>query len=157
MKKEMRLRLIRKLVSQHEITNQEDLRHLLYQQGLNVTQATLSRDIHELKLFKVRSKDGGFKYSIFNDQIPIITEKLQHKMKDDFVSMEVINHFVIIKTLPGNANSFGALLDSIDLEGKIGTICGDDVCMIICRTPIQANKIKQQLEALNFHSEVNKK
>jgi transcriptional regulator of arginine metabolism len=146
MNKEMRLQLITQLITEHEVKTQDELAHLLLLNGLPVTQATISRDIRELKLVKVPSKDGSHKYSLQVDQDHFILEKFRHKLKDALVSIEVINYFVIIKTLPGHAHSFGALLDSMELAGKAGTICGNDTCLIICRSPEEAGKIEQQLE-----------
>lgn len=145
MNKEMRLNLITKLINEQEVKTQEELQYLLYENGLNVTQATISRDIHTLKLIKVQTKDGSFKYSFKINQDHLISEKLRHKFRDDFLGMEVIDYFVLVKTTDGNANSFGALLDSIELEGKAGTICGHDTCLIICRSHVEAEGIKQQL------------
>ncbi|MEH7352851.1 arginine repressor [Neobacillus drentensis] len=146
MKKEMRLQTISKLISEHEIKTQEELGQWLDSSGLQVTQATISRDIRELKLIKVPSKDGSLKYSFQIDQDHLISEKLRNKLKDALVGMEVINYFVIIKTLPGHAHSFGALLDSMEIDGKAGTICGNDTCLIICRSPEESVSIKQQID-----------
>lgn len=149
MNKEKRLHLITQLVSEQEVKTQEELQHLLYKKGLNVTQTTISRDIHTLKLIKVQSKDGSPKYSFNINQEHLISEKLRHKLRDALIGMEIIDFFVIVKTLPGNAHAFGALLDSMELEGKAGTICGNDTCLIICRSPVAANRIKQQLDIFN--------
>ncbi|WP_040204083.1 arginine repressor [Neobacillus jeddahensis] len=148
MNKEMRLQTITKLISEHEIKTQEELGLWLHNSGLQVTQATISRDIRELKLIKVPSKEGSLKYSFKVNQDHFISEKLRHKLKDALINMEVINYFVIIKTLPGHAHSFGALLDSMELDGKAGTICGNDTCLIICRSPEESERIKQQIEGL---------
>jgi transcriptional regulator of arginine metabolism len=148
MDKEMRLQLISELITEQEVKTQEELQQLLFESGLSVTQATISRDIRTLKLIKVPSKDGSPKYSFKVDQDHLISEKLRHKLRDALVSMEVINYFVIIKTLPGHAHSFGALLDSTDIAGKVGTVCGNDTCLIICRSPRDSQRIMQQLELL---------
>lgn len=146
MSKEIRLQVITKLISENEIKTQEELSQMLSNNGLHVTQATISRDIRALKLIKVPSKDGCLKYSFVMENSFIILEKLEHKLKDALVSLEVINYFVMMKTLPGHAHSFGALLDSMELEGKAGTICGNDTCLIICRSHQAALSIKQQIE-----------
>lgn len=142
----MRLQMISRLISEHEIKTQEELGQWLYDSGLQVTQATISRDIRELKLIKIPTKDGRLKYSFKMDQDHFITEMLRHKLKDALVGMEVINYFVIIKTLPGHAHAFGALLDSMEIDGKAGTICGNDTCLIISRSPEEAVSIEQQIE-----------
>ncbi|MBO0958989.1 arginine repressor [Neobacillus sp. MM2021_6] len=146
MNKEMRLQTISRLISEHEIKTQEELGQWLFDSGLQVTQATISRDIRELKLIKVPSKDGSQKYSFKIDQDHLISEKLRHKLRDALVSMEIIQYFVIIKTLPGHAHAFGALLDSMEIDGKAGTICGNDTCLIICRSPKEAVDIKQKID-----------
>lgn len=146
MNKKQRLHLITELISTKEVKTQEELQQLLLQRGLRVTQATISRDIHELKLVKVQSQFGSLKYCLHIDQNHLILEKLRHKFKDAFEGMEVIDSFILVKTLPGNAHAFGALLDSIELDGKAGTICGNDTCLIICKSRVKAKKVKQQLD-----------
>lgn len=146
MNREERLERITQLVSEREIHTQEELQELLIEQGLNVTQATISRDIHSLKLVKVPSKGGKLKYGFQVDTEHLSYEKLRHKLVDALVSLEAIQYFVMVKTLPGHAHSFGALLDSMEIPGKAGTICGNDTCLIICRSPEMASKIKHQLE-----------
>jgi len=149
MNKEKRRQLIAQLVTEQEVKTQEELQYLLCKNGLDVTQATISRDIRTLGLIKVQAKDGSLKYSFNIDQKPLILKKLYHILSDAMVSMEVITHFILIKTLPGNAHSIGVLLDSIELEGKAGTICGNDTCLIICRSHEEAAKIAEQLDILN--------
>jgi transcriptional regulator of arginine metabolism len=151
MNKEMRMQQIKQLISEQEVKTQEELQHLLFKKGLTVTQATISRDIHTLKLIKVQTKDGSLKYSSKIEEENLISDKLnstklKRKLMEDLVSLEVIEYFVLLKTLPGNAHSFGALLDSIELEGKAGTICGNDTCLIICRSRESATRIKEQME-----------
>ena len=94
MQKEMRLKMITVLISNQEVKTHEELGNLLHNNGLDVTQATISRDKRELKLIKVPSKDGSQKYSFKIDQDHFISERLRHKLKDALVSMEVINYFV---------------------------------------------------------------
>ncbi|WP_210366188.1 arginine repressor [Bacillus sp. REN3] len=148
MNKDLRLQLITQLITEQEVRTQEELVELLFEKGLNVTQATVSRDIHELGLIKLPSRDGRLRYSVNVDNDWLVSEKLRHKMGYALTSMELINYFIIIKTLPGHAHAFGALLDSIELDGKAGTICGNDTCLIICRSPGDANQIKEQLDLL---------
>lgn len=153
MSKDMRLQQIKQLISEQEVKTQEELQHLLFKKGLTVTQATISRDIHTLKLIKVPTKEGSLKYSFKIEEDYLISDKLnsiklKRKLIEDLVSLEVIDYFILLKTLPGNAHSFGALLDSLELEGKAGTICGNDTCLIICRTRESAIGIKEQMEGL---------
>ncbi|CAM3770822.1 arginine repressor [Mesobacillus zeae] len=135
MKKEMRLKLIKELISENEIKTQEELASMLYKRGLDVTQATISRDLRSLRLIKIPGKNGGFKYSFKMDQDYYTMDKFHRKVKDSMVSIEAVHYFVIIKTLPGHAHAFGVILDAIEIEGKAGTICGNDTCLVICRSP----------------------
>lgn len=148
MNKEQRLYLIKQIISAKEVKTQEELQELLLEHGLRVTQATISRDIHELKLVKVQSTSGSLKYSLHVDQNHLNLEKLRHKFKDAFEGMEVIESFIMVKTMPGNAHAFGVLLDSIELEGKAGTICGNDTCLIICKSREKAKRIKRKLDTI---------
>lgn len=146
MNKEKRLELIARLISENAIKTQEELQKLLLEHGLNVTQATISRDIRALQLIKVPSKDGGLKYSFKIDENYLASQKLRHRIRDTLVSMEVVQFFIILKTLPGNAQALGAMLDSMELEGKAGTLCGNDTCLIICRSQEKAEAIKELLD-----------
>lgn len=146
MNKEMRLQIIKQLVSDNEIKTQDELVHLLLKNGFDVTQATISRDIRSLKLIKVPIGKEGFKYSFKSDDNYYSLEKFQRKIKDAMVHIESIDNFVLLKTLPGHAHSFGVFLDAIELKGKAGTICGNDTCLIICRNSTFAENIKQGIE-----------
>jgi transcriptional regulator of arginine metabolism len=94
---------------------------------------------------KVPMMDGRYKYSLPADQRFNPFEKLKRLMMDAFVSIDQAGHFIILKTLPGNANAVGALIDNLDWEEIMGTICGDDTCLIICRSEEQTKKISDQL------------
>ncbi|MBS8266282.1 arginine repressor [Mesobacillus boroniphilus] len=147
MKKEIRLNLISHLVSQHEIKTQEELCNILQQNGMSVTQATVSRDIRELKLVKVPAKNGHQKYDYSTSHEQSVKKKLQNRLKDALIKMEPIHYFVLIKTLPGHAHSFGSLLDALEFKGKVGTICGNDTCLVICSSPDGAEAFHKLLES----------
>ena len=100
---------------------------------LNVTQATVSRDIKELQLIKVPTPTGQYVYSLPNDRKYHPLEKLGRYLMDSFVNIDGTGNLLVLKTLPGNAQSIGAILDQIDWDEVLGTICGDDTCLIICR------------------------
>lgn len=125
---------IRELITEHDIETQDDLVEELRNLGYNVTQATVSRDIKELHLVKVPMVDGQYKYSLPADQRFNPLEKLRRLIMDAFVKIDMAGHFIVLKTLPGNANAVGVLIDNMDWQEILGTICGDDTCLIICRT-----------------------
>ncbi|KKB37236.1 transcriptional regulator AhrC/ArgR [Bacillus thermotolerans] len=126
---------IREIITNNEIETQDELVERLKNLGYNVTQATVSRDIKELHLVKVPLLDGRYKYSLPADQRFNPLQKLKRSLMDAFVSIDAAGHFVVMKTLPGNAQAVGALIDNLDWEEIMGTICGDDTCLIICRAP----------------------
>ncbi len=126
---------IREVIANNEIETQDELVDLLREAGYNVTQATISRDIKELHLVKVPLMDGRYKYSLPADQRFNPLQKLKRSLVDCFVSIDSAGHFVVMKTLPGNAQAVGALIDNLDWEEIMGTICGDDTCLLICRAP----------------------
>jgi transcriptional regulator of arginine metabolism len=126
---------IREMIANNEIETQDELVDLLRESGYNVTQATVSRDIKELHLVKVPLMDGRYKYSLPADQRFNPLQKLKRSLVDCFVSIDSAGHFVVMKTLPGNAQAVGALIDNLDWEEIMGTICGDDTCLLICRAP----------------------
>ncbi|MDR6725148.1 transcriptional regulator of arginine metabolism [Paenibacillus amylolyticus] len=124
---------IREIISQNEIETQDDLVEALRLSGFQVTQATVSRDIKELLLIKIPMDDGRYKYSLPTDQRYNPIQKLKRALVDNFLHIDHANNLVVMKCLPGTANSIAALLDNIEWTEVMGTICGDDTILIICR------------------------
>ncbi|RFU69801.1 transcriptional regulator ArgR [Peribacillus saganii] len=132
---------IREIIANNDIDTQDELVDELRNAGFNVTQATVSRDIKELHLVKVPLMDGRYKYSLPADQRFNPLQKLKRLLVDAFVRIDSASHLLVMKTLPGNAQAIGALIDNLDWDEIMGTICGDDTCLIICRTPEDTEKI----------------
>ena len=145
MSKNQRHIKIRELMTENEIETQDELVDELKILGYNVTQATVSRDIKELHLVKVPTADRKYAYSLPADQRFNPIEKLKRLIMDAFVKIDHTSHFIILKTLPGNAQAVGALIDNIDWHEIMGTICGDDTCLIICRTETDSELVKNRL------------
>ncbi|MFD2630784.1 transcriptional regulator AhrC/ArgR [Oceanobacillus kapialis] len=135
---------IRELITENEIETQDDLVDRLKNLDYKVTQATVSRDIKELHLVKVPASNGKYKYSLPADQRFNPLNKLKRLVMDAFVKIDHASHLIVLKTLPGNAQAVGALIDNLDWEEIMGTICGDDTCLIICRTEENAALIKER-------------
>jgi len=125
---------IREIITEEAIETQDALVNRLDHLGFNVTQATVSRDIKELHLVKVPSETGNYKYSTPTEQRFNPHSKLKRLIMESFLSIDHAHHFIVLKTLPGNAHSIGVLIDDLDWEGILGSICGDDTCLIICKT-----------------------
>lgn len=128
---ESRHQLILSLILEKRVHTQQELQQLLEENGVYVTQSTLSRDIKLLNLLKVN--EGEIAYYAINPIAPSRWEKrLRLYMEDALVMLRPVQHQVILKTLPGLANSFGSILDAMEIPEIIATVCGDDVCLIIC-------------------------
>ncbi|AMA64299.1 MAG: transcriptional regulator AhrC/ArgR [Kurthia gibsonii] len=145
MNKSQRHIRIRDMIANREIETQDELVDLLKEAGYNVTQATISRDIKELHLIKVPLQDGRYKYSLPADQRFNPVQKLHRALADAFVSIDGASHFLVMKTLPGNAHAIGSLLDHLDWTEILGTICGDDTIMILCREESMREVVKNRL------------
>src|SRR5690625_4822789 len=135
---------IREINSNNDIETQDELVDRLKKLGFKVTQATVSRDIKELHLVKVPSSTGRYKYSTPTEQRYNSQDKLKRIILEAFVSIDHASHFVIMKTLPGNAHALVAIIDDMDWEEVMGTICGDDTCLLICRTEENAETIEKR-------------
>ncbi|MEQ6376496.1 transcriptional regulator ArgR [Bacillaceae bacterium S4-13-58] len=135
---------IREIIADHDIETQDDLVDYLKDLGYNVTQATVSRDIKELHLVKVPLQDGRYKYSLPADQRFNPLEKLKRILIDAFVRIDRAGYLIVMKTLPGNANAVGALIDNLDWDEILGTICGDDTILIICRTEDSTEELQDR-------------
>ncbi|MHA7962805.1 transcriptional regulator AhrC/ArgR [Paenibacillus sp. CAU 1782] len=142
---------IKEIIGSKEIETQEELVEALRASGMQVTQATVSRDIKELMLAKVPISEGRYKYSLPMEQQrlnPI--HKLKRAIVDHFTSIDFTENLVVLKCLPGTANTIGALIDNMEWDEVMGTICGDDTILIICRTKDQSSAmVERLLEMLN--------
>lgn len=136
---------IRDIITNQEIETQDQLVESLKSAGVDVTQATVSRDIKELHLIKVPLADGRYKYSLPPVHRYNTEEKLKRMLEDAFVGIDSASHFIILKTLPGNAQAVGSLVDNLNWDEMLGTICGDDTCLIICREESMTNLVKDKL------------
>lgn len=145
MSKGQRLIKIRELITTYDIETQDELVDRLKNAGFNVTQATISRDIKELHLVKIPLNDGRYKYSLPADQRFNPLQKLKRNLTDAFISIDHAGHLIVLKTLPGNAHSIGALIDILDWEEIVGTLCGDDTCLIICRDEEKSRIISEKI------------
>jgi len=136
---------IRELITGQIIETQEELVDALGDAGLQVTQATVSRDIKELQLIKVPAEDGRYRYSLPQEQRMNPLHKLKRALVDHYVHIDFTDNLVVMKCLPGSANTICALIDNMEWNEVMGTICGDDTILIICRTKAQSEDIIERL------------
>ncbi|MEC2056863.1 transcriptional regulator ArgR [Peribacillus psychrosaccharolyticus] len=135
---------IREIIANNDIETQDDLVEELESRGFNVTQATVSRDIKELHLVKVPMIDGRYKYSLPADQRFNPLQKLKRLLIDAFVRIDTASNMLVLKTMPGNAQALCVLIDNLSWEEILGTIGGDDTCLIICQTPEKAEMVAEK-------------
>ncbi|MFG1733466.1 transcriptional regulator AhrC/ArgR [Paenibacillus sp. 843] len=141
---------IRDIITHQDIETQDELVDALRSEGFQVTQATISRDIKELLLIKVPTDDGRYKYSMPTDQRYNPVQKLKRALVDNFVYIDRTGNLVVMKCLPGTANSVAVLLDNMEWSQIMGTICGDDTILLICRTEDDGEHVVAQIK--NFIS-----
>jgi transcriptional regulator of arginine metabolism len=136
---------IREIITNREIETQDELVDELRTSGFAVTQATVSRDIKELQLVKVPTASGTYKYSLPADQKYNPALKLKRALIDYFGSIDYADHLVVMKSLPGTANTLGELIDNLDWPDVMGTICGDNTVLIICRDKAGSKRIVEHI------------
>ena len=122
------------LIGKYEIETQEELADRLNEAGFNVTQATVSRDIRELKLSKIPGENGRQKYSVLKKIGDIPGEKYVRILKDGFANMDMAQNILVIKTVSGRAMAVAAALDALHFDEIVGCIAGDDTIMCAVRT-----------------------
>lgn len=147
--KKSRHEKIRELIEQYEIETQEELAERLKKEGYQVTQATVSRDIRELKLSKIPGEGGRQKYVVYENGDSQLGDKYTRVLKDGYASMDVAQNILVMKTVSGMAMAVAAAVDAMKMPEVVGCIAGDDTIMIAIRTAddtiLVMDKIKKML------------
>lgn len=136
------------LINKNDIETQEELADLLTQAGYNVTQATISRDIRELKLTKVAIDDGRQKYIVLNNTETGMSEKFVRVLREGFLSMDMAQNIIVIKSVSGMAMAVAAALDALHIPGIMGCIAGDDTLMCVIRTTEETVGVMEKMNKL---------
>ena len=138
------------LVENYDVETQEELADRLREAGFQVTQATVSRDIRQLKLFKVPTHNGRQKSVVLKQEDTHLGAKYIRVLKDGFISMDRAQNILVIKTVSGMAMAVAAAVDAMKMKEVVGSIAGDDTIMAAVRTAEDAEtvmeKIRQVLE-----------
>ncbi len=132
---------ILELISLHEVETQEELAKLLLANGIKVTQATVSRDIKELKLVKILTPNGKYKYASNKTQDPPTADIYMNLIRDMVVSAASSENMVVIKTLTACAGACCEAIDAICMEGVLGTIAGDNTIFMVTGTKDKATEL----------------
>ena len=125
---------ILELIAKNDIETQEELSEYLQAEGYAVTQATVSRDIREMKLTKVSMSNGKQKYAALVDSKEDMSEKYVRVLRDGFVSMDMAQNILVTKTVSGMASAVCAAIDDMQFSEIVGTLAGDDTIMCAVRT-----------------------
>lgn len=136
------------LIKKHNIETQEELSDYLQKEGYQVTQATVSRDIRELKLTKVAMSNGRQKYAALTEANEDLSEKYTRVFRDAFVSMDRAQNILVIKTVSGMAMAVAAAIDAMHLHEIVGCIAGDDTIMCAVRSVDDTIAVMSRLRKL---------
>lgn len=136
------------LIHEYEIETQEELAARLNEAGYSVTQATISRDIRELNLTKVTGRNGRSHYEIIHNSKQNLSEKYSRVLRDAFVSMDMAQNILVIKTVPGMAMGVAAALDELNWKEIVGCIAGDDTIMCAVKTVDDTLLIMERLRKI---------
>ena len=145
MRKKDRHQLLTRLLSEQDIAKQEEFVEILEKRGIQVTQATISRDIKELKLVKIPSATGGYRYSLPAQNDIEIAQKLENLLKNAVKSVKRMDKFVLIKTMPGNASALSYLLDTYYAKELFGIMTDDDTILMIAKAQEARDLIYEEI------------
>lgn len=135
------------IISKKDIETQEELCAELNKLNFNVTQATISRDIKDLKLYKVAGTTKKYKYAYIEGEGDVVTNKMRNLFRECVQSINYANNIIVIKTMRGNGSTAGAFVDSLQFSEIIGSVAGDDTVLIVVdsndNTSILADRLKE--------------
>ena len=146
--KTVRQQRILELIQMHDIEKQEELVQMLCEDGLDVTQATVSRDISQLRLKKVSGKNGKLVYKAAESKHQQAEPKYLRILKESYVSMDMAMNILVIKTVSGMAMAAAAALDACHFSKIVGCIAGDDTIMCAVRTVPDTIHLMKKIESI---------
>ena len=136
------------LINKYHIETQEELADYLTKEGFKVTQATVSRDIRDLKLTKIPSENGKQRYALHQVTESSMSEKYIRVLKDGYVSMDMAQNILVIKTVAGMAMAVAAALDAMKWNEVVGCIAGDDTIMCAIRSVDDTVKVMDKISKI---------
>lgn len=139
---------ILEIINTKDIETQEELADELKKSGMDVTQATVSRDIKELKLIKVLSDKGTYKYATISQNEGLLSNKLVNVFSNTVINVENVQNFVVVKTLSGSGSAAAEAIDLMSFEGIAGTIAGDNTIFILTMNEEKAQDIVKKLKKM---------
>ncbi len=141
---------ILRIIKEKDVETQEELAEELRKTGYKVTQATVSRDIRELRLLKVAA-NGGFKYARPERHETAVSDRLTRILNDSLVNVDFSGNMIVVKTLSGSANVAAEALDNLGWEEILGTIAGDNTIFIVAKNETDTIEITNRIRKLTDH------
>lgn len=145
--KKKRQRKIIELITNYDIETQEELAAKLVENGFNVTQATISRDIRELNLTKIATKGGKQKYAVQSSSDIVSNSKYMRVLNDGIITMDTAGNILVVKTVSGMAMAVAAALDAMQIKEILGCIAGDDTIMCVVKHAEETDRVKEHIES----------
>ena len=139
---------ILELIKEYDIDTQDELLRYLRESGFDVTQATVSRDIKELRLVKTLSRTGKYRYSTGSENISDMSSNFYSFFADSVLSVEAAQNMVVVRCMTGMAQAVCASMDSMHWPGFVGTLAGEDTIFIVCRTDADALETQDEFRKL---------
>lgn len=147
MKKSRHAKIV-ELIEKNDVETQEELAELLKEAGFQVTQATVSRDIRELKLSKIPTGDGRQKYVVLRHDDSHLVDKYIRVLKDGLLSMDMAQNILVIKTVSGMASAVAVAVDAMKFKEIVGSIAGDDTIMMAVRTVEETKVVMDKIHKM---------
>ena len=145
--KTKRQRKIIQIITNYDIETQEELAAKLVENGFNVTQATISRDIRELNLTKIATKGGKQKYAVQSSSDIVSNSKYMRVLNDGIITMDTAGNILVVKTVSGMALAVAAALDAMQIKEILGCIAGDDTIMCVVKHAEETDRVKEHIES----------
>ena len=138
-----------KIIQSMEIETQDQLLEVLRSRGFSTTQATISRDIKDLRMVKELTGSGGYRYAMSDRKSSAASDtRLRNIFKEGVVSAEVAQNVVVVRTMPGLASAACSALDGMEIEGMVGSLAGDDTGILIMRDNASAQQFVGEIHKL---------
>ena len=148
MQRNFRQKKILQIIKEQEIETQQELCAALLAAELSVTQATVSRDIRELHLYKVKGENKHFRYVASEWEEPQVPETMMSLFRTGVVKISTVGNTVVVKTLNGNGGNAGAIIDMLNYPEVVGTLAGDDTVFSLCENPEKAKTVHNRLNEI---------
>lgn len=149
MHRNARQQKILEIIAAKEIDTQEELCSELNKLNFNVTQATISRDIKDLKLYKISGITKKYRYACLESDDDSVSGRMKTLFRECVQTINYANNIIVIKTMRGNGSTAGTFVDSLQLKEIIGSVAGDDTLLIVIDnnedTPVIADKLREYI------------